>query len=223
MLDYVNSIPLAAAPPWGEVIGLGDALSIWYGADFANTNEILRTADRELRGVLAQALNDAARETLGREGQLKERDASSSPTPTSTASPTASPTPTATPSASPEGSASPKPSCTSRQSASLSPAASASPSGSPSAETRGRLEVASRVPLDAELQGIVDKAKTDMKSIVDKAERDLATLPAAEHGRSGEKAKPESQPGKAEEKKSTEHGKPSDRPGGKPSSAPGRP
>ena len=44
VLDYVNSIPLAAAPPRGEVIGLGDALSIWYGADFERTNEILRTA-----------------------------------------------------------------------------------------------------------------------------------------------------------------------------------
>ena len=45
VLDYVNSIPLAAAPPYGEVIGLGDALSIWYGADFANTNAILREAN----------------------------------------------------------------------------------------------------------------------------------------------------------------------------------
>jgi len=44
VLDYVNSIPLAAAPPRGEVIGLGDALSIWYGADFERTNAILRTA-----------------------------------------------------------------------------------------------------------------------------------------------------------------------------------
>ncbi|MEX2208146.1 MAG: transglycosylase domain-containing protein [Myxococcota bacterium] len=45
VLDYVNSIPLAAAPPYGEVIGLGDALSIWYGADFAKTNAILRQAN----------------------------------------------------------------------------------------------------------------------------------------------------------------------------------
>jgi membrane peptidoglycan carboxypeptidase len=45
VVDYVNSIPLAAAPPWGEVIGLGDAFAIWYGADFAQTNEILREFD----------------------------------------------------------------------------------------------------------------------------------------------------------------------------------
>ncbi len=44
VLDYVNSIPLAAAPPYGEVIGLGDALEIWYGADFAHTNQVLRQA-----------------------------------------------------------------------------------------------------------------------------------------------------------------------------------
>ena len=44
VLDYVNSIPLAAAPPWGEVIGLGDALAIWYGAEFAHTNAVLHSA-----------------------------------------------------------------------------------------------------------------------------------------------------------------------------------
>ncbi len=44
VVDYVNSIPLAAAPPYGEVIGLGDALAIWYGADFAQINAVLRTA-----------------------------------------------------------------------------------------------------------------------------------------------------------------------------------
>lgn len=44
VVDYVNSIPLAAAPPWGEVIGMGDALSIWYGADFEAINQVLREA-----------------------------------------------------------------------------------------------------------------------------------------------------------------------------------
>ena len=45
VVDYLNSIPLAAAPPWGEVIGIGDALSIWYGADFEETNAILAEVD----------------------------------------------------------------------------------------------------------------------------------------------------------------------------------
>jgi membrane peptidoglycan carboxypeptidase len=45
IVDYLNSIPLAAAPPLGEVIGIGDALTIWYGVDFDQQNEILRSAD----------------------------------------------------------------------------------------------------------------------------------------------------------------------------------
>ena len=33
--DYLNSMPLAATPAQGEVIGLGDGLNAWYGADFS--------------------------------------------------------------------------------------------------------------------------------------------------------------------------------------------
>jgi membrane peptidoglycan carboxypeptidase len=39
--DYINSIPLAATPSDGEVIGLGDGLRAWYGADFATVNQLL--------------------------------------------------------------------------------------------------------------------------------------------------------------------------------------
>ena len=45
IVDYLNSIPLAAAPPLGEVIGIGDALGTWYGVDFAEQNRILRVVD----------------------------------------------------------------------------------------------------------------------------------------------------------------------------------
>ncbi|HTO69801.1 MAG TPA: transglycosylase domain-containing protein [Myxococcota bacterium] len=45
VVDYLNSIPLAAAPPQGEVIGIGDALETWYDADFEETNRLLREAD----------------------------------------------------------------------------------------------------------------------------------------------------------------------------------
>lgn len=41
-LDYVNSIPLASLPGYGEVTGLGDGLWAWYGADFAKVNRLLR-------------------------------------------------------------------------------------------------------------------------------------------------------------------------------------
>nr|WP_246533178.1 transglycosylase domain-containing protein [Pseudomonas lalucatii] len=39
--DYLNSVPLAAAPGHGEVHGLADGLRIWYGADFAEVNRLL--------------------------------------------------------------------------------------------------------------------------------------------------------------------------------------
>lgn len=39
--DYLNSLPLAASPGYGEVQGLGDGLWAWYGADFAEVNRLL--------------------------------------------------------------------------------------------------------------------------------------------------------------------------------------
>lgn len=61
--DYLNSVPLSAAPGHGEVHGLADGLRIWYGADFATTNRLLdpqRSADASLaeRGLaLRQVLS----------------------------------------------------------------------------------------------------------------------------------------------------------------------
>ena len=43
--DYLNSIPLSAAPAWGEVTGLGDGLTVWYGADFQHVNHLLATPE----------------------------------------------------------------------------------------------------------------------------------------------------------------------------------
>ena len=39
--DYLNSVPLSAAPGHGEVHGLADGLRIWFGADFAQVNLLL--------------------------------------------------------------------------------------------------------------------------------------------------------------------------------------
>lgn len=39
--DYINSIPLAATPAQGEVIGLADGLQSWYGANFDAVNQLL--------------------------------------------------------------------------------------------------------------------------------------------------------------------------------------
>jgi membrane peptidoglycan carboxypeptidase len=41
VVDYLDSLPLAAAPGHGEVHGLGDGLEIWYGMDFAEANALL--------------------------------------------------------------------------------------------------------------------------------------------------------------------------------------
>lgn len=45
VLEYINSIPLAASPGYGEVHGLGDGLWSWYGADFDLVNHCLNDAD----------------------------------------------------------------------------------------------------------------------------------------------------------------------------------
>jgi membrane peptidoglycan carboxypeptidase len=44
VVDYLNTVPLAAAPGVGEVNGLGDGLRAWYGADFQTVNALLRAA-----------------------------------------------------------------------------------------------------------------------------------------------------------------------------------
>lgn len=42
--DYLNSVPLAAAPGYGEVYGLADGLAVWFGADFEEVNRLLARA-----------------------------------------------------------------------------------------------------------------------------------------------------------------------------------
>lgn len=41
VLAYLNTVPLAAAPRFGEVNGVGDGLWAWYGLDFEQTNRVL--------------------------------------------------------------------------------------------------------------------------------------------------------------------------------------
>jgi membrane peptidoglycan carboxypeptidase len=57
VVDYINSIPLAAVPGYGEVIGLGDGLWAWYGSDFEETNRILW---RGAMGATGGTLRDLA-------------------------------------------------------------------------------------------------------------------------------------------------------------------
>jgi len=53
--DYLNSMPLAAAPGRGEVLGLGDGLWAWYGMDFAEANRLLVDASAPWDPARAQA------------------------------------------------------------------------------------------------------------------------------------------------------------------------
>src|SRR5207247_11144856 len=128
-----------------------------------------------------KALNDtAAALNFGREGQNKP-----------------SGSPSAKPSESPKPSASPCPS-------SSPEAESAKPSGSPKAEgsakpsEEGRVTVADRTTLDANIKAIVDKAIADMDAVVKDATAKVGALPSPDHG----------------------GGKPSDNPGNKPSGNP---
>lgn len=43
VLDYINTVPLSAAPGFGEVNGLGDGLWAWYGSGFDAVNALLRS------------------------------------------------------------------------------------------------------------------------------------------------------------------------------------
>lgn len=45
-LSYLNTMPLSAAPKFGEVHGLGDGLSAWFGADFERVNALLGAASK---------------------------------------------------------------------------------------------------------------------------------------------------------------------------------
>jgi membrane peptidoglycan carboxypeptidase len=54
VLDYLNSVPLAARAGFGELRGLGDALWAWHGADFAEVNALL-AAPSDARGIARRA------------------------------------------------------------------------------------------------------------------------------------------------------------------------
>lgn len=46
--NYINSIPLSATAAHGEVVGLGDGLTAWYGVDFAKVNKLLGSEENSL-------------------------------------------------------------------------------------------------------------------------------------------------------------------------------
>lgn len=54
--EYINALPLGAVPGHGEVIGLGDGVEAWFGADFDKVNRLLSPADGDKLDLKAQAL-----------------------------------------------------------------------------------------------------------------------------------------------------------------------
>lgn len=77
--DYLNSLPLASIPGHGEVIGLGDGVWAWYGADFDRANRLLKQADSPMNAASAEQ-GAAYRQALSlllainRPGQYLQRD-----------------------------------------------------------------------------------------------------------------------------------------------------
>ncbi|CBL45468.1 predicted membrane carboxypeptidase (penicillin-binding protein) [gamma proteobacterium HdN1] len=55
VLSYLNTVPLSAAPGYGEVNGLGDGLYVWFGADFDTVNRVLSSYETPPEGIEVQA------------------------------------------------------------------------------------------------------------------------------------------------------------------------
>jgi len=58
--DYLNSVPLAAKPGYGEVNGIGDGLWAWYGRDFVEVNTLLKDNGSDNEGRVEEQLQRKA-------------------------------------------------------------------------------------------------------------------------------------------------------------------
>jgi membrane peptidoglycan carboxypeptidase len=52
ILEYINSVPLSAAPGTGEVSGVGDGMYVWFGTDFEDMNRQLRYSGPQIPVLL---------------------------------------------------------------------------------------------------------------------------------------------------------------------------
>ncbi len=59
VMAYLNTVPLAAAPRFGEVNGIGDGLWAWYGLDFDEINKVLSETPAAKDAAYASALKHA--------------------------------------------------------------------------------------------------------------------------------------------------------------------
>jgi membrane peptidoglycan carboxypeptidase len=55
VLDYLNTVPLSAAPGFGEVNGMGDGLFVWYATKFEDVNRLLNLRNPEGSEIEEQA------------------------------------------------------------------------------------------------------------------------------------------------------------------------
>lgn len=62
--DFINSMPLGAISGYGEVMGLGDGLYAWYGADFTETVRLLAERPSNLTGSEVKARAAALKEVV---------------------------------------------------------------------------------------------------------------------------------------------------------------
>jgi membrane peptidoglycan carboxypeptidase len=60
VVDYLDTVPLAARPGMGEVHGLGDGLWAWYGRDFGEVNRLLADNAEEAAAPTDEALRQQA-------------------------------------------------------------------------------------------------------------------------------------------------------------------
>lgn len=62
--NYLNSIPLSSVPGSGEVIGFGDGVAAWFGADFDELNRLLKKPDAQMDEAELKQAADALRQSL---------------------------------------------------------------------------------------------------------------------------------------------------------------
>ena len=64
VLDYLNSVPLSSYPKFGEVIGFGDGMTLWFGEDFDAVTELMKRPENELSEAELHQLARAYRASL---------------------------------------------------------------------------------------------------------------------------------------------------------------
>ena len=64
LLDYINAVPLAAIPSYGEIFGLGDGLWAWYGSELEDVIKILNTKNLSNDPILQKEKAVALKQVL---------------------------------------------------------------------------------------------------------------------------------------------------------------